>query len=83
MSARCKTCGARIEWVKSALTGKPMPLDAAAVDDGNIVLREGRAVVFPLGGHEEAGVVKSGVPRFRSHFSTCPDAADHRKPRGT
>ena len=78
---RCKTCGARIAWVKTEATGKSMPLDAESVPDGNVVLRGGRAHVFALGGAEEAAVAATHVPRFVSHFSTCRDADEHRRAR--
>lgn len=80
-TTRCSSCNARIVFVASALTGKPMPLDADAVENGNVVLREGRAHVITPGSVEEAQVRANGVPRFRSHFATCVDAAEHRRSR--
>jgi hypothetical protein len=69
MSAHCKSCGAAIEWVKSAKTGKAMPLDAAPAADGNLVVIDGVA---------HAAMVGEG-PRRKSHFATCPQAASWRQ----
>lgn len=66
MSARqCRRCQAAIVFVESATTGKLMPLDAKP---------EKRVVV---GDDGKARVVYT----FTSHFSTCPSAAEFRKPK--
>lgn len=68
----CRSCGARILWVRTA-TGKAMPLDALPRADGNVVVEGGQAVLLPRGEH------RGGVKHYVSHFATCPQAAIHRK----
>lgn len=63
MSDTCRSCQAPIIWVTSATTKRPMPLDAKP---------EKRVVVDE---HHVGRVVDAYV----SHFSTCPNAAQHRK----
>lgn len=69
--ARCATCGAAIEFATSAATGKTMPLDAEPVATGNIVLREGKAVVLK----KTDPAPPADEPRFVSHYTTCKQAA--------
>lgn len=73
---RCSSCNAPIEWATSAATGKAMPIDAEPVDDGNIVLRDGQAVVLGRWGGDD---LPPGTPRFKSHFATCRFAGRHRR----
>lgn len=65
--AQCSTCGAPILWVETT-DKKRMPLDAAA---------ERRVMVVQGPG----GPVGHVVVCYRSHFATCPQAAEHRKPK--
>jgi hypothetical protein len=66
----CRSCNARIRWVKTE-GGKQMPVDAELVAGGNIELRNGLAVyVAPV----------AQVRRYVSHFATCPNAKQHRRP---
>lgn len=78
MSARCRSCGAAIIWAKTC-GGKRMPVDAAPSADGNLVLIESAQFT-------EVSVVSEVSPfpgrdRHKSHFATCPNAPQHRKPR--
>jgi hypothetical protein len=66
----CRSCRARVLWVNTAATGKLMCLDVELVAGGNIELVAGVAnVVKP----------SQDVRRYRSHFASCPNAAQHRK----
>lgn len=68
----CKSCGASIRWVKMA-SGKSMP-----VDD----FPEKRVIVDRLVGIDGApSEVGRVVDTYVSHFSSCPNAASHRKPK--
>ena len=90
MATTCRTCGAPIEFVTSAKSGKLIPLDAASqqVDmfkpQPTIVLNlselRGKLVVLPGEGARPATLedVKLGRPLRVSHFSTCKDAAEWR-----
>lgn len=75
--ATCKSCGADIVWVKTE-SGKSMPLDASPIDptkiDGACFIENGiaRFGAFDL---------PRGTLRYVSHFATCPQAKEHRKPK--
>lgn len=77
MIAQCRSCKAPILWLRSATSGKPMPVDAEPSPEGTI-LRTG-----PNG--ELARVIRAGdavdssQPRYTTHWATCPHADQHRK----
>lgn len=73
MSAVCSSCGAPIRWALSEKS-KRIPLDAAPVEDGNIILEDGIARYITL---------TDAVPflLYKSHFATCVNADQHRKRR--
>lgn len=76
MTARtpCKACGASILWAETAL-GRRIPLNATPDPTGNVELHaDGRAVV-----HKTAPL--TGVTTYRTHFETCPNASQFRRPR--
>lgn len=66
----CKTCGAPILWALTA-SGAKMPLD-----ERERVLLE---VATDTDSHEL--VITRELRGHESHFATCPQAAEHRKPR--
>ncbi|MEX5711893.1 DNA adenine methylase [Parafrankia sp. FMc6] len=65
-----------IRWAVTT-TGKRMPIDADPAPDGNITVHRD-------GGQAVATVHANGEPlegpRWTSHFATCAQAAQHRKP---
>lgn len=81
----CKSCGAPVVWVKTA-AGQKMPLDpprrrgvaSSAAPEGlprvSVVDDGGRVVQIVE--HDE-GDIWGRV----SHFATCPNASEHRRPR--
>ena len=74
MTARCRSCDAPIEWAIT-VKGSRIPLDPGEDDGGNIIVDvDGIAHVVGPGDNGR-------VPRRRSHFATCPNAAQHRKGR--
>lgn len=75
MSAKCSACQAPIIWLKTT-NGRSMPLDVTPNPEGNVVIKDGLAVV--LGGVEAADPL-IGERRFMPHWSTCPHAAEFRK----
>lgn len=75
--SRCRSCAAEITWVKTT-AGKMIPLDVEPVDQGNIVLVDGRAVVTG-----QATLLGDEGPRYVAHFVTCPDADEHRSKGST
>lgn len=75
MSVPCSSCGAEIIWIKTP-KGKSMPLDATPDPKGNVVIKDGLAVVLRL---EQLGDPSLGKRRFMPHWATCEHAAQHRK----
>jgi hypothetical protein len=69
----CRSCGAPIIWVVMYPSGKRMPLDARPLA-GLITIELG----VPDTGHSRG---PDEEPLYRSHFATCPQAAQHRKDR--
>ena len=93
MSARCRSCGARIVWARTH-SGRRIPLDAVPDSKrGNVVLDGGRALVFASAEAaareiSERQAVRAmparserPVSQHTAHFATCPDAARHRRAR--
>jgi len=70
----CRSCEAEIEWAQTD-AGKMMPLDAKPTDDGTFVLIGGKTR------KANQGDLELRRPLHTSHFATCPNAAQHRKPR--
>jgi hypothetical protein len=74
-AAKCRSCNADIIWVVSA-AGKPMPLDAKS--EKRIVMRD-KPGLAPVG--KPPPQAAHIVDTYASHFSSCPNAAQHRKAR--
>lgn len=78
---RCASCQQEILWARTN-NGKSMPLDLEPNDSGTmiLVLRHGEAGGITVGcfykGVEKA--LTRGEKRRTSHFSTCPNADQHR-----
>lgn len=71
---RCRSCGAAIVWTTTA-NEKTMPVDAPEDDAA-------QRVVLVLDTSEARPRVLSRIAATTvSHFSTCPNAAKHRKDR--
>lgn len=67
----CRTCGAPVVWGVTAY-GKRMPLDELLVRGGKWILTpEGKIIARP-------STLEFGR---ESHFATCPQADQHRRPR--
>lgn len=82
--ARCRSCFAEIEWVKSAKTESTIPLDATPTKDGNIIVRNERAHVYKDAATAFASLgtlqkYEWPLRQRTSHFATCPNADKHRK----
>jgi hypothetical protein len=72
--ANCRSCGASVIWAETAM-GKAMPLDETPTPTGNMVLITGKTRAV----NDEDRELKRET--YTSHFATCPDAAQHRRPR--
>lgn len=73
----CRSCGAPVVWFPTVGGGR-MPLDPAARPDGNVAVVDGVAVVL---GSERQALLAAEAPRYVSHFATCEQAGEHRRPR--
>lgn len=92
MSAQCRTCRAPVLWVINSGSGKREPLDPEPREDGNIEIvgQESLATdgmessaMIPVVRHltgDELPLFGDAPERYVSHFATCPDAAQHRRP---
>lgn len=78
-TARCRTCSAEIVWARMP-SGKLSPFDAQASAAGGWGLTE-------AGGEVRARrlerTTEGGEPGYVSHFASCPQRDEHRRPRQT
>jgi hypothetical protein len=72
-TSRCRSCGAPVVWRRHRVTGKPMPLNAEPTPDGDFVLDAD-------GEHYHAAEPETTLARHLSHFATCPQSREWRKP---
>jgi hypothetical protein len=85
--ATCRSCDAEIVWARNEQTGKLMPFDATpdpkgrwALDDAD----EGEGLEAAETGRPAelvAYIDPMAGTRYTSHFATCPQASEWRKPR--
>lgn len=81
MRGNCRSCGARISWMKTD-KGGTMPLDPDPVPDGNVIIvakAEPRWTAHLAHVLSKDEAVPEGTKRYVSHFATCPQAAEHRR----
>lgn len=74
----CKTCGGEVLFAQT-ISGKSMPIDAAPVKHGNIALEETDTGLVAHVLSPKA--LANAAERYISHFATCREAAQHRRPR--
>lgn len=80
--ARCGSCRAEIIWARTVGRDRMMPLDAEPHPDGNIrLIADGFIVRCELLGPLEVIAARAEGPLRRSHFATCPNSSEHRRPR--
>ncbi len=81
---KCRSCGAPIFWAVGEVTGKRTCLDFTPVPKGAFVIRErGRDIRYAHRNVYDDPRWQPGTwskERYDSHFATCPDAKDWRKP---
>lgn len=87
--AECRSCGKPITWVVVAKSGKKMPLDTQQFLDGNIAplgtsdgpsgLPLVQYVSGPPPSPQFDSLYPPPVPRYKSHFASCPHAEEHRR----
>lgn len=69
MSARCRSCNAPIIWAATR-GGRRIPLDAKPT----------KRAVFAVDDPSASRTVDV-VDAYTTHFETCPNASQHRRPR--
>lgn len=83
--SKCRSCGQDILWAKWPTSGKRMPVDA---EPDMRPPPKGGAIILTLHGGEYGELLaeKYDAPRhgrernrYTSHFSTCPQADEHRR----
>ncbi len=75
----CRSCGVPIIWTVTH-KGRKMPVDAEAVPNGNIRLRqEGDKVIAEYPGKEHPSLLEDDRKRYVSHFATCDHSDEWRK----
>ncbi|PKV80871.1 hypothetical protein [Nocardia fluminea] len=70
----CRSCSQPIAWYRTP-AWKRIPLDLAPSRGGNIVIDGGVAVALSADALADSD---PSVPRYLSHFATCPDAKSWR-----
>lgn len=79
LTSRCSSCDAQIVWTTTE-RGSKMPVDATPTDDGTVaVWVEGPVVRSSVISRLAPHLIKG--TRHKSHFATCPQAAQHRRAR--
>jgi len=77
----CRSCLAEIVWANSE-RGNRMPIDAHPVAGGNLrVIRHPIPTVLVVGPTIDLFDPDDDGTRYVAHFTTCPDADEHRTPR--
>lgn len=74
--AACRSCGGPIVFARSRATGKTMPFEADQMR-GEWVLVNGEAI--HEGAPPRGDTPGDPVPRYTSHFATCPQAGQWRR----
>lgn len=82
--ATCRSCPAEIVWARTTgSSGKLMPIDAAPVDGGNVLVdfSHDPPLATVVGKRTQPSLFGDDGPRYTSHFATCPNADSHRRTR--
>ena len=89
----CSSCGRPILWAIVAASGRRMPVDLLPSSTGTVYLSYAdESTVVGDGVRCSSGDLIARilsredaqdptVPRYVSHFATCPNATQHRRPR--
>lgn len=77
---RCRSCDAPIFYALSTANQRPMPIDTMPVENGNVIVRQGK-LTTKLYAKVDTAKANDGEERFTSHFATCPQANEWRRDR--
>lgn len=80
--ASCKSCGAPVIWVSLLPAKRTAPLDRETSITGNIRMLGTRNAVAEVVKKTDLEAERAKGPLYTSHFATCPNAKQHRKPEG-
>lgn len=72
-AGKCSTCEAKVWWVRTERNQR-MPVDHKPVERGNLYFSGPGRVAHATSLQRS----QSGVPKYVSHFATCPDRKLHR-----
>jgi hypothetical protein len=75
----CRDCQAPIMWVRFKTTGSLAPINREPVPTGNIVIKDNFAHTLSANLFEAGQDDLRELPRYVSHFSTCPNAKNRRR----
>lgn len=83
-AVECRSCKALMFWVITK-NGKPMPVDAQPDPGGGLVLTlryaDGKPQLHAEPYVKTDAAHQGGRNRYTSHFATCPQRNEHRRPR--
>lgn len=78
-TAKCSSCPASVIWAETE-KGRPIPVDAKPVANGNIYLVHRGPRKAPLAVHAKFDRIDGQkIPKYRAHFASCPNASRHRR----
>lgn len=75
----CKYCGASIFWARNVKTGKLIPLNAGSGSSATV--RFELVDDYNRRDDVELRCESRSVRGYQSHFETCPNAEEARRPR--
>lgn len=78
LPSECRSCKDPIVWVEWPKTGKRMPIDALPVPDGDVVVTHRKSENKLIAEKFHPARHEKGRKRYVSHFTTCPNAKQHR-----
>jgi len=79
MNTVCRSCKAPILWATTK-NGESIPLDPDPTPDGNLILMASGVALVRAKTDQSTLPGFDDAPRYVSHFSTCPQADEWRKP---
>jgi len=80
--AQCRSCKKPIRWAKIQPSGRSIPLDPKPRPGGNLVevpVIDGATGDRYVRYLRKGETVPAGTKRFVTHFTSCPNAKQHRK----